>query len=361
MASIGKLSNSLIQASQETQVALASLNFDFSLIKYEAPAEYLALGQCLSRGRKEVAEDGRIHITARKLGALFESEIPEVPNLLEAYGRRVSEVASTPNANPQGSKAHGAFADHVGADGTTIWASATSGKGVVTMHLLACMLARIWKGSEAISIWSELVQHRKSLLEGKVSTSGSFHTSELAASRIEITRDQLADWDASARAWVASADKVKAVQQVQLRLIMENISLPVSRKTELYPAVIDAWSKAMVALDNLILGQPQRIHSGDVLLGISAWHLYPDMAVLQEQTHRVCQNDELIHPGGVITIGLENRPDQAGDGIYWSLPLAHLRYYGVPMQATRYSGLRESQVSFDQFRYVILGSILSTW
>jgi hypothetical protein len=199
MASIGKITNAMLHLSQEMQLSLASLNFDFSLIKCEAPKEYRELGMRLSHSRKEVAEDGKIHSTARKLGALFEGEIPQVPTLIEAYGRRVSEVAAMPTANPQGTKSDGAFADHVGVDGTTIWASATSGKGVVTMHLLACMLARMWKGSEAISIWSELVQHRKAVLETHVAASTSFHTSDAHASRIEITRDQLADWDASAR------------------------------------------------------------------------------------------------------------------------------------------------------------------
>ncbi|KAF2180319.1 hypothetical protein K469DRAFT_753525 [Zopfia rhizophila CBS 207.26] len=361
MAAFGKLSNALVHATQENTVALAHLNFDFSIIKYEAPTEYKGLGTSLSQRRIEAAEDGMIHSTARRLGALFESEIPEVPELIEAYGRRVSEIASMPTANSKGSKAHGAFMDYVGVDGTTIWASATSGKGVVTIHLLACMLARVWKGPQAISIWSELVEHRKSLLAEKVANSIAFQASDMAASRIVIARDQLADWDAGARSWLSSADKAKAFQQTQLRLILDNISLPVSKKPELYPAVIETWKKAMTALNDLILGRPQRIQSGDVLLGISAWHLYPDMSVLRDTPQYIAQRDDLISSGGIITIGLEGRPDEAGDGIYWSLPLAHMRYYGDATIATRFAGLRESQVSFGEFRYVILGSILATW
>lgn len=49
------------------------------------------------------------------------------------------------------------FADHVGADGTSLWAAATSGKSTITVHLLGCMIARIWKAAEAVSIWTELV------------------------------------------------------------------------------------------------------------------------------------------------------------------------------------------------------------
>jgi len=156
-------------------------HFDFSIIKYEAPAEYKGLGTSLSHRRKEAAEDGTIHSTARRLGALFESEIPDVPALIETYGRRVSEIASMPGTNPKASKSYGAFADHVGLDGTTIWASATSGKGIVTIHLLACMLARLWKGPQAISIWSELVEHRKIMLAEKITNSTAFQASDMAA------------------------------------------------------------------------------------------------------------------------------------------------------------------------------------
>ena len=94
---------------------------------------------------------------------------------------------------------HGAFADYIGADGTSILAAATSGDGAVTMHLLACLLARMWKRSQAISIWQELVQQRKSILSKKVGSSAMLHANELAASMIHIERKQLDEWDASAR------------------------------------------------------------------------------------------------------------------------------------------------------------------
>ena len=199
MATIGKLSNAVFKATQENQFSLASLNFDFSIIKYEVPKEYKQLGERLSRKRKTEAEDGRIHRTARKLGALFETEIPEVPALIDAYGRRVSEVAAATHVNTSNIPFHGPFADYIGVDGTTIWASATSGKGVLTLHLLACMLAHMWKGSEAISIWTELVECRRALLAKAADATVGFHVRDLAASRIEITRDELAEWDASAR------------------------------------------------------------------------------------------------------------------------------------------------------------------
>jgi hypothetical protein len=109
-------------------------------------------------------------------------------------------MSKRPDVNPRGTAAQGIFADHVGADGTSIWAAATSGKEAVTMHLLACMLARIWRREEAVSIWSELAQERKMHLQATVGSSdASFKMSDLAASRIELTRSQLDEWDSSAR------------------------------------------------------------------------------------------------------------------------------------------------------------------
>ncbi|KAJ5202033.1 uncharacterized protein N7498_006696 [Penicillium cinerascens] len=378
MATFGKLTAALMSASQENTLALANLNFDFTLMKWEAPTEYRGLGDCLSTKRKRTAEDGPLHVTARKLSALFESEIPQVPHLIRAYGKRSSEIAKMPTINPQASQSTGVFADYVGADGATIWATATSGEGAVTIHLLACLLARIWTRSEAVSIWSELVETRKELLYQKTHSHGSsFQISDATASRIDVTRDQLASWDASARdwkaglmyrvliwlfsSWLQAADEAKRLQQTQLKLVLDNISIPVSTKPKLYDAIIEAWKVAMCALDNLILGQAQRIQSGEVLLGLSSWHLYPDLSVLDGKQHHIKQGDPLISSGGIVTIGLKNRPEQLDEGIFWSLPLAHLRFYGDPVIATCRTGLRESQITFNQFQAVVLGSVLSSW
>ena len=90
MASLGKITLSLASGSQEATLALANINFDFSMIKIAAPAEYQGLGASLSNKRKRKAEDGPIHITARKLGVLFTDDLPNTPNLAQAYGLRVS-------------------------------------------------------------------------------------------------------------------------------------------------------------------------------------------------------------------------------------------------------------------------------
>lgn len=152
MASIGKITVAAASVAQETTVALSNINFDFSLVKLEAPSEYRALGTLLSPKRKREAEDRSIHLTARKLGALFSSDLPPIPNLTRAYGLRASEIIEDPRFNPRSSPSHGPFGDYVGADGTSIWAAATSGPDALAVHLLACLLARVWSGPEATAI-----------------------------------------------------------------------------------------------------------------------------------------------------------------------------------------------------------------
>jgi len=134
--SIGRIQASGIAINPELQVALAQLNFDFSLFKVDAPPEYGPLGASLSNARRETAEDGAQHITARRLGALFKDIVPPTPILHECYGKRVSEIAKVESANPKGSDKYGSFAEFVGADATTIWAAATSGPDAIAVHLL---------------------------------------------------------------------------------------------------------------------------------------------------------------------------------------------------------------------------------
>jgi hypothetical protein len=360
--SFGRLSAAAFSGTIDSTVALASLNFDFSLIKVEAPAEYMGLGGSLSAHRNKEAEKGITHITARKLGALFADVAPSAPNLIRAYGLRTSEIAKSSKFNPQASKDDGIFVDHVGADGTTIWAAATSGQAAIAVHLLACLLARMWSGPEATSIWVELVSERKLALVSHLNDGGSINMSSIAASEISLTRDQLARWDASARAWLCTADLAKERAQKQLMLILNNIGTPVDRNTSVYDSVLATWKTAMNVVDNLISGMPQSIRGGAPLLGLSSWHLYPDMLVLGACTKQVQQKDPLIAVGGIATLGLEDKQStEGGRGIYWNLPLAHLQFYGDPVSVTRTISSHTAKLSIDQFLQVALGSFLNHW
>lgn len=114
-------------------------------------------------------------------------------------------------------------------------------------------------------------------------------------------------------------------------------------------------------MNDLIQGRTLRIQDADVLLGLSSWHLYPDLAVQTAKSQFVKQSDPLIKHGGIITLGLLKGSTDNTDGIYWSLPLAHLRFYGDPIVSTGCAGFIGSQVSLQQFLCVILGDILDTW
>lgn len=280
--------------------------------------------------------------------------IPLTPDLIRAYGLRCSEIASSQTFNPAGTQRHGLFANQVGADGTTIWAAATSSTSAIAVHLLACMLARMWDSPKAISIWSELIAIRRQALQN------SGKPLDHHASKIDIPRKDLANWDSSARAWLLTADQANEKRQKQLLLIIDHMGIPVSGKLDLGESVIDAWTSAMVIVNNFIAGQPQSVQTGAPLLGLASWHLYPDLTVFgkDNEVKKTDQRDVLIHRGGTLTLGIE---DTRRDGVYWSLPLAHLRYYADPVQLEACLHSRVSRVSIDQLLHVALGSLIRRW
>jgi len=67
-------------ADPESILALARINFDFSLVRIEAPLEYQGLGTALSTKREREAEERSTQITAQKLGSLFADGLPYTPN-----------------------------------------------------------------------------------------------------------------------------------------------------------------------------------------------------------------------------------------------------------------------------------------
>jgi hypothetical protein len=142
----GSFNFGLVSGNNQNVAALANVNLDFSIVKFTAPPEYNGLGLAISPKRRTETEDGPTHTVARKLALLFCDNLPEFPNLTKAYGIRATKIAEDPRVNPRGTPLDGAFQEHIGIDGTSLWASATSGKGAVAVHLLACMLSRMWKG-----------------------------------------------------------------------------------------------------------------------------------------------------------------------------------------------------------------------
>ncbi|KAL8690911.1 MAG: hypothetical protein Q9218_003743 [Villophora microphyllina] len=361
--SLGKLTASIFAGTQETTVALAALNFSFALFKTEVAQEYKPLEKALSPYRLELAEDGEIHTTVRILRAMFEPMLPAAPSLYKAYGVRASEIAKKLLKDSKTRHRSGAFSKYQGIDAGSIWAAATSGDGAVSIHLLACMLAKLWPPSEATSIWEEIVLRRKaqlSLADGKDMQS----VLAACAARSNLARHQLANWDASARAWLRAGNEVVQVKQTQLQLITENIDKPVNTDDNVYDSVINAWTQAVIVMNSLIEGKPHSITDGAVLVAISAWHLFPNMSVPSTSDEIINQKDPLVDPQGILTLGFEAMQHENGltsRGITWSLPLACHQYYGDPVRMQKAMNMEGSRVTVDQLLQIAIGCIFHGW
>jgi hypothetical protein len=364
---VGRLQAALASATNEVTVAAANINFDFSIVKYEAPKEFHPVGQLLSDRRKRDAEDGKSHTTARRLAALFAGVCPKTPALVTVYGKRASDIATRATSNV--SKAHFAsvFSQYTGVDATSMWAAATSSPngadgGAIHVHLLACMLASAWDAPEATSIWVEIVAGRRHEIALEVDRGGAVpFATAAAAAQAEIPRQQLAEWDASARAWLEVANSVKTKEQTQLRLILQNIELSMGGEGCLATNVVGAWVRAVTVMDNLISGIPQEVSDGSAIVGLMAWHLYPEIHVFGRRNVEVKMNDNLVPPGGILTLGCSPSATTPKSGVTWSLSLSKLRYYGKSVQATATLQGDSSRLTADEFRLVLVGCLLRAW
>ena len=370
MNSLGNVNASLNTLRAENTNALVHMNVELNVFNkklVEPPPEYAGVGQHLAPQRRSEAQDGVRHTIARELGILFKDRaiLPATPNLIKAYGSRASEIARSSQANPRGTDAHGPFSGMIGADATTLWAAATSGWAAIQCHLLACMLARIWEPSEATSIWVEIVTRRKAELKLRLAEEGELDRGLLLTLDKEISRQDLRDWDASARAWLQVGDLVMVKQQTQARLIIDNLHLPVNLKPDTYESVLDAWGSAMTQMEKLLNGTPLQVRGGDILLGLLSWHLYPDLRYLSVDDKNISQHDPLLEGRGILIIGLEPSPRVAKDpkSVYWALPLAHLRYYGR-LPVTRHRSIRTSdrdRITVEEMLWAMVSAYILPW
>ncbi|KAI1743886.1 hypothetical protein F4680DRAFT_444581 [Xylaria scruposa] len=370
MTPFGQFNASAATFRTEATASLVHVNLEFNVFakKYvEPPPEYAGVGQHLAAPRLKEAQDGTLHGVARRLGALFKDSamLPSTPELIKTYGLRASEISRTATANPRGNDSHGAFADIIGADATTLWAAATSGRPAIQCHLLACLLARIWEPSEATSIWVEIVSRRKLSLESKLAEEGELEQEVHLAVASDISRSDLLDWDASARAWLRVGDHVMTKQQTQSRLIVDNLDIPVNSKPDTYENVVEAWASSMMQMEKLLCGVPLQVRGGDILLGLLSWHLYPDMKCLSKEERTIEQNDPLLKGRGVLTLGLEPSPRVIKDpqSVWWALPLAHLRYYGR-LPVTRFQSMRTTnrdRLTIDEMLWAMVSSYIQAW
>ncbi|KAL8651005.1 MAG: hypothetical protein Q9226_004902 [Calogaya cf. arnoldii] len=339
----------IASGSLEVAPALANFNFDFALWKVTAPKEFEGVGSALSTSRRDEAEKGMLHTTARKLGALFDRKVPSTPGLTRAYKTRASEIAQVLSLDEQGRKSYGVFASRAGADATSLWAAATSGTSAIS------------DAPEATSIWVEIVKRRKEEVIAEFDETDIAHLATFNAAQQHLPRAQIAEWDDSARAWLRVADGVKIKQQKQLMLILDNIQVSINEVTDTYESVMEAWSNALTQMEALVQGISQQARNGDILLALSSWHLYPNLTVVTPSMAHVRQDDPVFGSGGVLTIGLQ-APTIVEKGVHWSLPLAYLRHYGAPVESARSirSGLR-SRLSLQELLQATLGSLLQSW
>ncbi|KAI0816715.1 hypothetical protein GGR55DRAFT_674908 [Xylaria sp. FL0064] len=365
----GRLQASLAQATQDFTVAAANFNFDFTLVKVEAPPEYRDIATVLSPSRVHEAETGPLHTTARKLGALFEGVCPKTPNIIKAYGLRASEISREVaeaefQKTKQSQDENWIRMEYGGIDATSIWAAATSSKAALPVHLLACIIARMWLPAEATSLWSEVIAERKREILAGIEQGDLFHPGIFTAVQQEITREQLAKWDSSTRAWLQSADSVRQKQYKQFLLIAQNVNVAIRDQGQsLYSNIIHVWRTALSAMEGLILGRPHVVRNAPVLLGLSAWHIFPDMVVFDGHSGSttVHMKDALIKEGGILSLGFSDPGPHEHQGVYWSLSLAHHTFYGKPTLQTRRLDSDGSRLNLDEFILVCLGSLLSSW
>ncbi|KAI3333568.1 hypothetical protein F4824DRAFT_490763 [Ustulina deusta] len=364
-----RLQTSLTQATQDFTVAAANFNFDFTLVKVEAPPEYRDIATVLSPSRVHEAEIGPLHMTARRLGALFEGVCPKTPNLIKAYGLRASEISREVaevelKKTRQSQDDNWIRMEYGGIDATSIWAAATSSKAALPVHLLACIIARMWLPAEATSLWTEVIAERKREILTGVEQGDWFHPGISSAVQQEITREQLAKWDSSTRAWLQSADSARQRAYKQFLLIAQNVNVAIhDQDKSLYANIIHVWKTALSAMEGLILGRPHVVRDAPVLLGLSAWHIFPDMVVFDGQSGSttVQMKDALIKEGGILSLGFSDPGPHEHQGVYWSLSLAHHTFYGKPTLQTRRLDSDGSRLSLDEFILVCMGSLLSSW
>lgn len=349
-------------------MAAANINFDFTLVKLEAPAEYKTVGRLLTPKRVREAEDGPTHVTANRLGALFQGIWPETPNLIKAYGTRASEileeVLEAESHSASGSRNNWIRTEFGGVDATSIWAAATSNRSALPVHLLACIIARMLTHSEAISLWAEIVSERKMEIMSDIEKGVQVPMALASAVRQEITRDHLGNWDASARAWLQTADTSRQRQYKQFLLIIKNLSIAVHQQNiSLFKDVINVWRSALSATEGLISGKPHAVREGPVLLGLSAWHIFPDMLVFNGSTGtiNIPMDDPLVRPGGVLSLGISDPPHWENQGIYWSLSLSQHMHYGRAVKRTKRLEVDGSRLTLDELFLVCIGSLLRRW
>ncbi|KAI9172791.1 hypothetical protein HJFPF1_02305 [Paramyrothecium foliicola] len=97
------------------------------------------------------------------------------------------------------------------------------------------------------------------------------------------------------------------------------------------------------------------------LMALACWHLYPDLLVLGNKSSLVNFNDDIIKNCAQLTVGVERTDADGGHGIYWSLALSHLRFYGDPVIASTHTRKDVARLAIEDFFLIALEAVLSHW
>ena len=86
----------------------------------------------------------------------------------------------------------------------------------------------------------KIVAERKQEILATFESTGNIDIAAHQATLDDLERYRLAEWYASARAWLRTADLRKARQQTQLELVIRNLRIPVNTRPVLYESVLQA-------------------------------------------------------------------------------------------------------------------------
>ena len=151
------------------------------------------------------------------------------------------------------------------------------------------------------------------------------------------------------------------VHQTQLMLIIDNMYSKIASKPSAYDEVMYIWKISLELMENLVSGVAQKAGNNGSLLGLCAWHIYPNICTVGRKDTTILQKDKLVRDGALLTIGLDEDDQTNGPGLAWSIPLAHLRYYGKPLVSRTTLGTETARVPFRNILHVAIGSLSSTW
>lgn len=144
-------------------------------------------------------------------------------------------------------------------------------------------------------------------------------------------------------------------------LIIDNLNKVVSTTNSLYDDVFQVWCSALQFMESIVSGTALSGDKPEVYIGLSSWHLYPNLFVLGKEPKEVLFEDTLIPDGATISLGMESLSQKLGHGITWTMPLSHVRYYGRPQIASNTIALHSLQVPFDRIIQVAFGSAIESW